>query len=153
MKKILDELRLTAEYKEVELSFAAKVDSLTASVDADKIEDVLINLIDNAVKYTQKGGSVKVKLLDLGSRVRVEVKDTGQGLKPSEIKLLFSKFVRGKRPSQTSSGTGIGLYIAKRIIQAHQGEIGVESPGYGKGSTFWVEIPEDRFLRRAWGQN
>ena len=66
VKKILDELRLTAEYKEVELSFAAKVDSLTASVDVDKIEDVLINLIDNAVKYTQKGGSVKVKLLDLG---------------------------------------------------------------------------------------
>jgi len=138
VKKILAELSFSAQEKGVKLSLDTKVDSLTAKVDADKIEDMLINLIDNAIKYTQRGGSVKVKLMDLGSRVRVEIRDTGQGLKPSEIKTLFSPFVRGKRASHASSGTGIGLYIAKQIIQAHQGEIGVESDGVGKGSTFWV---------------
>ena len=80
--------------------------------------------------------------MDLGRRVRFEVADTGQGLKQSEIKRLFSKFVRGKRASQTSSGTGIGLYIAKRIIEMHKGSIGVESDGYGKGCTFWFEVPK-----------
>ena len=139
LKKILDELRLTAQDKGLKLSLESAVDSLIAQVDADKIEDVLINLVDNAIKYTPKGGKVKVKLVDLGNRVRVEVKDTGQGLKPSEIKSLFDKFVRGSR-ALDRSGTGLGLDIAKRIIEAHKGEIGVESDGVGKGSCFWVEV-------------
>ena len=141
LKKIVAELRLTAKDKGLKLSLESKVDSLAAEVDADKIEDVLINLVDNALKYTPEGGEVKVKLADLGNRVRVEVKDTGQGLKPSEIKRLFNKFVRGSR-ALDSSGTGLGLYIAKRIIEAHKGEIGVESDGVGRGSCFWVEFPK-----------
>jgi two-component system phosphate regulon sensor histidine kinase PhoR len=144
LKNILDELHSTAYDKGVKLLWETKVDSLMAEVDADKIYDVLINLIDNAIKYTPKGGVVKVKLEDLGNKVRFEVKDTGQGLTPDEIKSLFSKFVRGKGASRLHpSGTGLGLYIAKRIIEMHQGQIGVQSPGIGKGSTFWVEIPKN----------
>lgn len=143
LKNILDELRPTTEDKSVKLLWETKVPSLMAKVDADKIEDVLINLIDNAIKYTPKGGMVKVRLEDLRNRVRFEVKDTGQGLEPSEIKSLFSKFVRGKRASRLHpSGTGLGLYIAKRVIEMHKGEIGAQSPGIGKGSTFWFEIPK-----------
>ena len=140
LKKIVAELRLTAKDKGLKLSLESEVDSLVVSVDADKIEDVLINLVDNALKYTPEGGEVKVKLADLGNRVRVEVKDTGQGVKSSEIKSLFSKFVRGSR-ALDRSGTGLGLYIAKRIIEAHKGEIGVESDDVGRGSCFWVEMP------------
>ena len=140
LKKVLDELRFMTEDKGLKLSFETSVDSLMAKVDADKIEDVLVNLIDNAIKYTPKG-SVTVKVKDLGAKVRFEVKDTGQGLKSSEIKSLFHKFARGARASRLhAGGTGLGLYIAKRIIDAHQGEIGVESSGIGKGCCFWVEI-------------
>jgi signal transduction histidine kinase len=114
----------------------------TMNVDADKLQDVLLNLIDNAIKYTQRG-SVTVAVKELPDSVRVEVKDSGIGIKPEEARELFNKFVRGSGIAQIHpDGSGLGLFIAKRVVEAHGGRIGVESDGVGKGSTFYFELPK-----------
>lgn len=139
-KKIVNELQFSARDKGLELTFESNKDAVVANVDLDKIEDVVINLTDNAIKYTASG-SIVVRIIDKGDKVRIEVEDTGQGLEAKEIKALFHKFVRGERGMHAfTDGSGLGLYIAKRVAEMHKGEIGVTSPGVGKGSTFWFEV-------------
>lgn len=110
-------------------------------MDQEKMSDVVMNLIDNAVKYTDKGS------ITLGAKVEndllhVWVKDTGIGIEPHEAKGLFNKFVRGYGIAQINpDGSGLGLYVARRLTEAHDGKIWVESQGTGKGSTFQFSIP------------
>ena len=99
-------------------------------------------MIDNGIKYTRKGGvTIRLKIKDL--RLKIIVKDTGIGLAKEEIKTLFTEFFeRGKEAEKVyTTGRGIGLYIAKNIVEAHQGKIWAESEGKSKGSTFYIELP------------
>ncbi len=138
-KKVVNELQFTARDKGLALTFETNKDEIMANVDLDKIEDVVINLTDNAIKYTSVG-TIVVRLVDKGDKVRIEVQDTGEGLEAKEIKTLFHKFVRGERGLHThTDGSGLGLYIAKRVAEMHNGEIGVTSEGIGKGCVFWFE--------------
>ncbi len=78
-----------------------------------------------------------------GNLIRLAIKDTGMGMKPEEINGLFQKFVRGSEASHLhTEGAGIGLYVAKSLIEAQKGKVGAQSEGEGKGSTFFVEMPE-----------
>ncbi|KKT48589.1 MAG: hypothetical protein UW40_C0038G0011 [Parcubacteria group bacterium GW2011_GWF2_44_17] len=139
-KKVVNELQFTAQDKGLALTFETNKDEIVANVDLDKIEDVVINLTDNAIKYTA-AGTIIVRLIDKGDKVRIEVQDTGEGLEAKEIKTLFHKFVRGERGLHThTDGSGLGLYIAKRVAEMHNGEIGVTSDGIGKGCIFWFEV-------------
>lgn len=107
----------------------------------DKITDVVLNLVDNAIKYTPKG-SITVTSEREGDWVHVKVQDTGRGLDPKEAKNLFNKFVRGYGIAQVNpDGSGLGLYVARRIIEVHGGKIWVESDGVGKGSCFQFTLP------------
>lgn len=107
----------------------------------DKIFDVVSNLIDNAIKYTEKGSITVTSSLD-GDNVRVAVVDTGRGIEPHEAKQLFNKFVRGYGIAQVNpDGSGLGLYVARRLTEAHGGKIWVESQGLGKGSSFIFTLP------------
>jgi len=107
----------------------------------DKVTDVVLNLVDNAIKYTEKG-SITVTSEREGDNVHVRVQDTGRGLDPKEAKNLFNKFVRGYGIAQVNpDGSGLGLYVARRIVEVHGGKIWVESDGVGKGSTFQFTLP------------
>jgi signal transduction histidine kinase len=107
----------------------------------DKIFDVVSNLIDNAIKYTEKG-SITVTAEKVENQVKVTVKDTGRGIPPEEAKQLFNKFVRGYGIAQVNpDGSGLGLYVARRLTEAHGGRIWVESKGKGKGSSFIFTLP------------
>jgi signal transduction histidine kinase len=109
--------------------------------DKDKIKQVIGNIIDNAVKYTVHGG-IKISIFSENNKAKVAIKDTGVGIDPTEVNKLFSKFSRTKDANRTNViGTGLGLYIAKKMTEAHQGDIKVESEGVGKGSTFTIELP------------
>ena len=128
-------------------------------IDPSKTREVVSNLIDNALKYTKRGGvTVKAELLNnrtwevshvggktetlSGDLVRVSISDTGLGVPDSELPYLFSKFSRGKDTSRLHvGGTGLGLYVGKNIIEAQHGRIYVESEGSEKGSKFIVELP------------
>ncbi|HAI74298.1 MAG TPA: hypothetical protein DCS28_02795 [Candidatus Moranbacteria bacterium] len=113
-------------------------------IDGKKVREVISNLVDNAVKYTEKGG-VTLKIEKNGNTVRIAVSDTGIGIPKEEMPYLFTKFSRGKDVKRLSvSGTGLGLYVGKNMIEGNGGKIWVESEGAGKGSKFIVELEVGR---------
>lgn len=104
--------------------------------DPSKVKEVMMNLVENALKYTDKG-SVGVHFIDEPQFVRVEVRDTGNGLTKEDISKLFQKFSRASSSTVNhAAGTGLGLYVCKRLVEAMGGEIWAESPGRLKGSKF-----------------
>ncbi len=135
---------LAAEANEVQVEMDVPEEPLTVRVDADRVAQVLRNLLNNALRYTPAGGQVRVSACRVNGdspRVRVEVADTGPGIPPEHIPHVFDRFWRGE-PSRAreTGGTGLGLAIARSLVEAMGGQIGVESV-VGRGSTFWVEFP------------
>jgi signal transduction histidine kinase len=116
-------------------------------VDEGKVRQIISNLVDNAIKYTPEG-SVHIMLRkepthDVHGTIVLEIKDTGIGLSLDDITHLFGKFTRGSEGSRIdTTGSGLGLYIAKKMMAEHKGDIWVESPGKGMGSSFFIELPE-----------
>lgn len=112
-------------------------------LDSNLIEKVLTNLIDNAVKYSPEGSKVLVRTRDVGTHVEVSVIDQGIGLTRDEVGHLFTRFYRAKNDeTMRIKGTGLGLYLTKYFVEAHQGRVEVESVK-GKGSTFKILLPVD----------
>jgi two-component system OmpR family sensor kinase len=117
-------------------------DQVTVVGDRDLLKQMLLNLVDNSLKYTPAGGEVTLSLYRDGSRARVEVRDTGPGIEPEQIPLIFKRFHRAKGRGKSKGGAGIGLAISDWIVKAHNGEIAVESEP-GRGSVFTVILPLD----------
>jgi len=139
---IINELRIKADAKKLYLTYLKPTVPIPLiSIDKTKIRQIIMNLIDNSIKYTEKGGTA-VRLLKTDSKVRIEISDTGIGLEKDDILKLFESFSRVKASSRTrAEGTGLGLYIARKYVEMHKGKIWVESPGKGQGSTFFIELP------------
>ena len=109
--------------------------------DRDRIEQVLVNLLDNAVKYSPDGGEVVVSTVPSASTIRVEVADEGLGIPAAEHQAVFEKFYRGDPQHRAvPSGTGLGLYVCRELVRRMGGTIGVRSEP-GRGSTFWFDLP------------
>ncbi len=108
--------------------------------DKEKLRQVINNFIDNAIKYSTTG-SIRARIFQEGDHLRVDVTDTGKGIDPDVISSLFQKYSRGKDSVTHATGIGIGLYVAKVVIENHKGTIGAESPGEGKGATFYFTLP------------
>jgi CheY-like chemotaxis protein len=155
----MDVLRHLAEENQITLesdtSTAAK--RLFVRADHQRLKQVLLNLINNAVKYNRKGGSVKIesRILKNESKkeqpaniVRISITDTGKGITREDIEKLFNPFERIGADKAETEGTGLGLSISKKLIEAMGGKIGVESEvgnlpaGKAGGSTFWIELPQ-----------
>jgi signal transduction histidine kinase len=112
--------------------------------DRSKLEEVLINLIDNAIKYSPEGTPVRVTARAVGDEVEVDVEDRGIGIAPEDVAQLFQKFQRITTPATRDiGGTGLGLYIVKGLVEAHGGRVWVESVP-GTGSTFAFTMPRAR---------
>jgi PAS domain S-box-containing protein len=108
--------------------------------DRTRMKQILINLLSNAIKYNRVDGTVCVKCIEVSpERIRIDVEDTGEGLTLEKIEQLFQPFNRLGQEARAEEGTGIGLVMAKRLIELMGGAIGVEST-FGKGSTFWLEM-------------
>lgn len=114
--------------------------------DRDRLKQVLLNLVDNALKYTPPGGEVTLSLTKDENWVRVAVRDTGIGIAAENIPNLFDRFYRvDKARSRDAGGTGLGLAIAKSVVDAHGGKITVESdPGKGSVFTVWLPLPNSK---------
>jgi two-component system phosphate regulon sensor histidine kinase PhoR len=142
-EKVLTDLHAKAENKNVELF--NDVPELTASGDVNRLDQVLANLVDNAIKYGRAEGSVRVggEKLDDG-RLEIFVRDDGPGIPAESLDRVFERFYRvDKARSRDQGGTGLGLSIVKHIVQAHGGEVRVESE-LGKGATFFFTLPESK---------
>jgi signal transduction histidine kinase len=109
--------------------------------DREAIEQVIYNLIDNACKYSHESKTIDVQLFLAGNNIIISVRDYGVGIRKEDQEKIFSRFYRaGEELTQSVKGSGIGLAIVKQIVEAHHGEIDVESE-FGKGSRFTVSIP------------
>lgn len=106
--------------------------------DQHRLQQVLSNLLGNAVRFTPHGGEVVLAVRHAEAAVRFSVKDTGPGVAPDDVPRLFERYWQA--PRLLRAGSGLGLYIAKGIVDAHGGEIGVESEP-GKGAEFWFTVP------------
>jgi signal transduction histidine kinase len=143
IEECIKDLKSSAQEKGLKLSFDYKKGEVpNIKADSDKMKDVILNLIDNAIKYTPKG-KIDIKLLKQDDQnILVQIKDTGIGLNQAGIEKLFNKFSRGEGISKINTGgSGLGLYIVRRIIEEHGGKVLVESDGPGKGSTFQFTLP------------
>jgi two-component system sensor histidine kinase BaeS len=115
--------------------------SVLVNIDVQRIEQVLRNLLSNALRYTPADGTVKVRLSNLDGAARVEVTDSGPGIPEESLPDVFERFWRGdKARARARGGAGLGLSIARQWVQAHGGEIGVSSR-VGQGTTFWFTLP------------
>jgi signal transduction histidine kinase len=145
---IIEELRPRAEKRHLYLYFD-QVNRTTPLIkgDAVRLRQAVLNILENAITYTNQGG-VTVRLLADAKGMRLSVSDTGIGIHPDEQRKLFEKFYRGEKAKEhNQQGNGMGMYIARKIIEAHGGTVWAESAGQGKGSTFnlWLPVDEQRF--------
>ena len=147
-QSVVNELKPNISRRGLTVNFSSDPSPLNVTGDTGKISQVLSNIIDNAVKYTKEGGlEVTVTRRQESGKtfIRFASKDTGIGLDKETIPKLFEKFIRADGAGQINvTGTGLGLYVAKQIVEGHKGKIWAESEGKGKGSTFIVEMEETK---------
>ncbi|BDG08870.1 HAMP domain-containing sensor histidine kinase [Anaeromyxobacter paludicola] len=139
---LLDEaaraMRQAAQAAGLGLTVEAPEPPLTLSADPERVQLILGNLVSNAIRYTPPGGTIALSVAPEDGLARLQVKDTGAGIPREHQERIFEKFFRV--PGDRSGGVGLGLYIAREIVQAHGGEMGVESEP-GQGSAFWFTLP------------
>jgi signal transduction histidine kinase len=144
VEDVVAEVKPNIDKTGVKFSFSAENSGTDyrTTADRDKMKQVIGNLIDNSLKYTPSGSIMASLSLDHKKHVFVfAVKDTGVGIAPETLPRLFQKFSRASNANKTNiRGTGLGLYVAKEIVEAHHGSIRAESEGEGKGSTFIMEL-------------
>jgi signal transduction histidine kinase len=140
IQELIDELMLLADDRQITLTFESQPVP-TVLGDAQWLKQALINLLDNALRYTPSGGSVTVRLQAVGREVTIAVEDTGHGIEPENIPHLFERFYRTDwARAKDAAGTGLGLPIVKEIMETHGGSISVISE-VNKGSVFTLRLP------------
>ncbi|MEH7157636.1 two-component system histidine kinase PnpS [Neobacillus drentensis] len=140
LDEVITMLTGKAQEKNIELELVCKQNQVMVQGDLDRLKQVFINLIGNAITYTPPEGNVTIILLEPRGKVRIHVKDSGVGISKEEIPRIFERFYRVDRArSRNSGGTGLGLAIVKHLVEAHHGNITVRS-NLGEGSEFIIEL-------------
>jgi two-component system sensor histidine kinase BaeS len=143
VQSAVEQAQVSARRRGVELIASVPEQPLVVRHDPQRMGQVLGNLIGNALKFTPRGGSVRVILRPHAKGARIQVIDTGVGIDSSELPKIFDRFYRGSRASEArSSGSGLGLAIVRSVVEMHAGRVMVESR-VGGGSTFTVTLPTD----------
>lgn len=138
----IETVRPAVQAKGITLELELEPKTGAAWADATRIQQVLWNLLSNAAKFTQKGGRIDVRLTHSGSDARIDVCDNGSGIEPEFLPHLFERFVQADgRDTRSQGGLGIGLAIARHLVEMHGGHIRASSPGRGQGAVFSVWLP------------
>ena len=142
VQKAIDSAMPAAQAKDIRVRSLLDPSNTVVSADSGRLQQVVWNLLSNAIKFTPKGGQVQVLLQRVNSHIELSVTDTGIGIPPSFLPLVFDRFSqRDSSTTRTHGGLGLGLAICKQLIELHGGTIRVASAGEGHGSTFFVELP------------
>jgi histidine kinase len=140
--RITDRLRPQFEEKQITLQLNLPADLPPVMADEDRVSQVLLNLIGNALQYTPSGGTVTNTAKIQNRELLFTISDTGIGIPPEHLPHLFTRFYRvDKSRSRVGGGSGIGLTIVKYLVEAHGGQVWAESQGTGRGSTFGFSLP------------
>ena len=138
----LDSVRLAVAAKEIVMDLRLDQAALAVTGDPVRLQQIAANLLSNAVKFTPRGGRVEVSLTTVGSSARLTIGDSGEGIAPDFLPHIFERFRQADTgSSRTAPGLGLGLSIARQLVELHGGRIWAESPGKGMGATFFVELP------------
>jgi len=141
LTEVIDIVQPLANQHQIAIErISSHVDLLYIKSDKQKLKQVLLNLLSNAIKYNRQGGSVMAKTVHIGNKVRIEVSDTGMGISEANISKIYIPFERIGAEKTTTEGTGLGLAVVKKLMDAMGGNIGVESV-LNEGTTFWIEFP------------
>jgi two-component system phosphate regulon sensor histidine kinase PhoR len=142
INEVIDFVKEAAEKKEISISQSKITSSQAVGADRNYLEQIFINLLDNAIKYTHEGGKVTISAIEKDKReIQFSIEDDGMGIPREDIPRIFERFYRvDKGRSQELGGTGLGLSIVKHLVQAHGGRVWVESQ-LGEGSTFYFTLP------------
>jgi heavy metal sensor kinase len=142
LRNAIDLFEPVAQGKQIELNLELPGDPLVLFGDKNRLQRVVANLIDNAIKYTPPGGDVTCRACAGPDQITVEICDSGPGISPEEAGRIFNRFYRGEK-SRSTPGNGLGLSLAQTIVEAHAGTLSVES-GPDGGSVFRVRLPRER---------
>lgn len=139
IEKVLHAQRSFTDKHQLRLNVNGHTPDITA--DADKFDQIMTNLVSNAMKYSPAGGDILVQVMSNEDDITISVNDQGIGIPANKIKRIFDKFERvDNRDTREAGGTGIGLFLVKHLVEMHEGTVGVESE-VGKGSTFFFNLP------------
>lgn len=145
VERVLRQLQPQAEDGQLRLTADYAADSLPVYADADRVAQVLLNLVGNAIRYTPEGGWIQVKVYPDGQMASVAVNDNGIGIPPEALPYLFERFYRvDASRTRRSGGSGIGLTIARHLVWAMGGELTAVSPGLHQGSVFHFTLPREK---------
>jgi two-component system sensor histidine kinase GlrK len=148
----VDKVRLLAESRHIHILTEAPNGALWVPADGSRIEQVLDNLLSNALKFSPEGATVKLRMMPDGQAkvLRISVSDAGPGIPSDELPHIFERFYQGRRQHKTAvAGSGLGLALAKKVVEAHRGRVWAESEP-GKGATFHVALPLNGKPGQAW---
>jgi signal transduction histidine kinase len=137
----LDTIQPIAAEKQVALRFTLIDEPPAVHVDADRVRQVLLNILTNAVKFTPAGGAIAVSLRTTAGRAQVIIRDTGKGIAADVLPHVFERFRQGPATETGHHGLGLGLTIARVIVELHRGTIELSSPGEGQGTTCTITLP------------
>jgi PAS domain S-box-containing protein len=142
IRAAMETVRLAAEAKSIQVEAILALDVGLVWGDSTRLQQVIWNLISNAVKFTSEGGQVDVQLERLDSFAQITVRDTGQGIAPDFLPFVFDYFRQADAATTRKfGGLGLGLAIVRHLVELHGGTVKVESPGEGQGATFTVQLP------------
>jgi signal transduction histidine kinase/DNA-binding response OmpR family regulator len=145
VESALDSVRLSAEAKGVRLETGLELDPVPIRADPGRLQQVLLNLLTNAIKFTPAGGLVRIVSRHSGDRLEIEVSDTGAGIGPEFLPHIFDRFQQAdSSTTRSQGGLGLGLSIARHLVEAHEGTIQAASDGPGKGAVFTIRLPRIR---------
>jgi len=142
VRDAIETVRLSAEKKGVTILERVAPPLPTINGDAGRLKQVVLNLLTNAIKFTPSGGSIAVEV-SAGSSVRIEVRDTGDGIDPAFLPHVFERY-RQATSARAHRGVGLGLAIVKHLVELHGGSVSAQSAGLGHGTSFVVELPSDK---------
>jgi signal transduction histidine kinase len=144
LDQVAEQFRMTAERKNLSMKFQNILPFAPVIGDRTKLRQVFSNILENAIKYTDSGSiQIELSAIESDHTFRISITDTGRGIPVEEIGNLFTKFTRGSAGKLSKGGSGLGLYLCKKIVELHKGTINIHSNGINQGSTFIITLSQD----------
>jgi signal transduction histidine kinase len=144
--KVVEDITMSiVEYtklKDISIIFDTDVEEKIIAFDADMVERIMLNLLSNSIKFTERGGEIEVNIYNEEAKVKISVKDNGIGIPEDKLEMIFDRFGQVENSlRRRTEGSGIGLSLVKSLVELHEGTISVQSE-FGRGTEFIIELPD-----------